>query len=918
MQYGFQRLVLLNSAGYSRAELPLDGSVSLVAPNNTGKTSLINALQYLLIIDRRRMDFGAHDVEKSRRFYFPSNSAYILLEVTLPELGSVVLGCVGKGVSYDYEYFAYVGQLNIEEYRLADGALVSQPQLASHLAGYQRRVFSYSSGEFANMLYGNRGRRVSGSPDFCVFRLEHAGDYQAYQTVLTRTLRLDKLHSAEVKQYLLQIFQRDLPDAHIDFKAEWDRVFAEVNAERAQYQAALRVKDKLQGLAAYHDERLALRGKLLVWRPLINDALAQWQQYYEASLQRLDAEKQQWGDQAKQLLQQRDVLVEQRPQLTQQLRAIHAQNEKCGELARRFALVPDRAHLEQLLAAHSAQRDDLMTRIALVNSRDKAAIQYDLRRAEQELMDLQQEMRTHSHSLYLQLQATLPAAQHQALARAFGKRLLTVAEQDYQLAPQLLGEALQGSTPQQLVMPGLQVNLANVPLQHEQRTRAELEALEASQHNAIQALNQQLETLQQLEALKQQCQQLERQMAELSTDLQAYDEYCRLRDEQALRASQADELAARSQQLEDEIVQLAASIEGMQQKQQRLEQERVQLLDNHKQVDVLRLRRQDSDEQFAYLDLLPHHPWLTPPVLQLDALVNHLQDYQQDCRRLIELDSKLADLLSTIHASGLNKYQLLGSPEDEIQRLISFGQQLPQEQEALERKARAAVVNIALCLRDLRQGLDAFQRRMHEFNRKINGRQLSDLETFKIETEQETQLVEAMDLLISTASNVESGESFELFNQSSMLDDEQLNRAKNLLIAEGDARQGLRVEDLFRLRFWVGKKGQPAEAFDDLDSAASNGTVLMAKLVTGLAMLHLMQDPRRPIQGICYLDEALALDARNQRSLIDTAEEFGFSLIFASPAPLTTARYCVPIHQHQGKNHISEQSWQQLEPLEAV
>ena len=81
MQYGFQRLVLLNSAGYSRAELPLDGAVSLVAPNNTGKTSLINALQFLLIIDRRRMDFGAHDVDKSRRFYFPHNSAFVLLDL---------------------------------------------------------------------------------------------------------------------------------------------------------------------------------------------------------------------------------------------------------------------------------------------------------------------------------------------------------------------------------------------------------------------------------------------------------------------------------------------------------------------------------------------------------------------------------------------------------------------------------------------------------------------------------------------------------------------------------------------------------------------------------------------------------------------------------------------------------------------
>ncbi len=44
-----------------------------------------DALQYLLIIDRRVMNFGAHDADKSRRFYFPHNSAYIRLEVTLPE-----------------------------------------------------------------------------------------------------------------------------------------------------------------------------------------------------------------------------------------------------------------------------------------------------------------------------------------------------------------------------------------------------------------------------------------------------------------------------------------------------------------------------------------------------------------------------------------------------------------------------------------------------------------------------------------------------------------------------------------------------------------------------------------------------------------------------------------------------------------
>ena len=43
IRYGFQRMALLGSAGYRRAELPLDASVSLIAPNNAGKTKLVRS-----------------------------------------------------------------------------------------------------------------------------------------------------------------------------------------------------------------------------------------------------------------------------------------------------------------------------------------------------------------------------------------------------------------------------------------------------------------------------------------------------------------------------------------------------------------------------------------------------------------------------------------------------------------------------------------------------------------------------------------------------------------------------------------------------------------------------------------------------------------------------------------------------------
>lgn len=917
MQYGFQRLVLLGSAGYSRAELPLDGSVSLVAPNNTGKTSLINALQFLLIIDRRRMDFGAHDVDKSRRFYFPNNSTYVLLEVSLPESGTVVLGCVGKGVSFEYEYFAYAGPLKVEEFCLPDDTLVAQPQLASHLATHGRRVFSYSSSEFADMVYGGRSRKLASLQDFCVFRLEHASDASVFQRVLTRTLRLDKLRSSEVKDYLLQIFRRDLPDAGIDFKAEWDKAFADLNAERSQYLAAVRLQPTLGELEQKQDARLVLRGKLLCWRTLINEALGHWQQHYETRQQALLHELAQCDVELQRLREQDIQSAREQNQCEQEQKQLRQQCEQLRELQQRFALIADHSILEARCRELQEQRDALVVRIRQAQSRSPAAIGRELARLEQELTQLAQEIRTQGQNLYQQLASLIAVEQLDGLNKVLAKPVLTLGAEDYQLDSYALAAALVSTDTEQLNLPGLRLRLEALPTQYQQRTLAELDELQQELQQQQAQLREQLVTAHALENVKQQRQTLEQQLAQLDAELRDYKYMQALQQGEAERQ---DRLVALSENLAELTASLAQSIErhrALDQQRQQRQQDLAVLQLQHRQIEQRRNQRLDHEGPFIWLADLPHSPWLAQPEFALEQLAERLKTYLDDCRELLDLDGQIRQLLGEIHSSGLTKYQFVGEPESEIVRLVDFAHHLPQEAEALEKKVRSAVVNVAACLRELRDGLFAFKRRMREFNRKISGRQLSDLAVFKIEPEDETTLVEAIELLINTAATVDSGETFELFNQQSVLDDDQLNRAKTLLIEEGNARHGLRVADLFRLRFWVGKADREPEAFDDLDSAASNGTVLMAKLVTGLAMLHLMQDQRRPIQGICYLDEALALDARNQRSLIDTAAEFGFSLIFASPAPLTTVRYCVPIHHRHGSNQISRFTWQIIEPVEA-
>ncbi|NPX94443.1 hypothetical protein DZ977_005975 [Pseudomonas aeruginosa] len=916
MSYGFQRLVLLNSAGYQRAELPLDAAVSLVAPNNTGKTSLINALQFLLIIDRRRMDFGAYDVERSRRFYFPHNSAYILLEVLLPESGSVVLGCVGKGVSYDYEYFAYRGPLDLDDYRLDDGSLVTQPLLLGQLASCGRLAERYSGSEFTAMVYGSGRRRRGEHGDFTVFRLEQSSQAEVFQRVLTRTLRLDRLQSKEVKDYLLQIFRRDLPDAGIDFKQEWDKAFADVNADRGQYLAALSQRERINQLEELYEERLELRGKVIFFRPLIDQALLDWQAYFQQrSVElRLVCEEVEQAEERMQLDQQNWAAERERGR--QQEAVLQDEVRRLAELEQRFALIDRRELLEQAEAAAKAEYERQVALISQVQDSNPEQIRRERRRVQQELDRTDRELASLASNLYQHLQRELDQTQLAAINRLFAREVMILQEEEFGLDGAILHRSLEQwlRDPDCIQLPGLSVQLASLSAQHQQRSADEIRECQAELKQRMARLDEQLQAAEAMREALTLKQQLEHDYRQVQRDLEAFDLLGALREGAEARTQSLEDCRMVLLQLEERLGGAQGEARRLREQLQTVGQQREALDRQNREIIYNRDRRNDSDPLFSYLAELPLHPWLGSTELALEQLAERLQEYQKDCSRLLRLEGDVRALRAELHGAGLTKYQLSEDPDSEIRRIIEFARHLPQEFEAIERKARTAVVNVTACLRQLRDGLHTFKGKMRQFNLLIGRRRLSDLDVFKIEPEDERELVEAIEALISTAEQVDFGQTFELLNHGSVLDDESLNRAKTLLIREGDARGSLAVEHLFRLSFVVGKEGQKPEAFTDIDGAASNGTVLMAKLVTGLALLHQMQDKRHAVRAACYLDEALALDGPNQKSLIDTAAEFGFALIFASPAPLATARYCVPISRHNGHNQISRKSWQLLEP----
>jgi len=918
LQQGLQKLVLINSAGYKYAELPLDASVSLIAPNNTGKTSLINALQFLLIIDKTKMDFGAYPREDSRKFYFPDNSSYILLEVLLPT-GMAVIGCVGKGLGHEYEYFAYQGSLDGEDYRLANNQLISQPKLIAHLTERNKLARFYKASDLKAMLYGSNKQRLKNDDlDLTIFPLASASFAPTYQRILTRTLRLDKLSSKNVKEYLLEIFKQDMTDSTVDFKKVWDDAFAVVNGRKKHFDAVNSMKSEIDSLEKKQVKRKLLRGKLIVQRPEIETGLINWQSYYKENTETL-------VEQLKSLKQQDDNLtkrvrdnIREQEQVGNQEKELKKLEKQYIDLKIQFSAVKDLQQLEHHRASLQNQLYNLVSDIKQANIRSPESINRELINKRKELTQCQQELANLHDNFYLRLQRYLPTPEFKIISRLFSKNTLTLSagdnekvqfynEADFKAFAEKLTTIINQDT---LQFAGLSLNTetlsCELTLKNAQELNSEIEYI----NQAIAQLTQLLATANDLENREQQQQQLEQKIKQLDDDIKKYQELSHLEKDKEHRQQQLKDLSQQLAALKQEDHQFEHNRKQLTKQREERQAEKVELENQHQRIDTIRRNRQDKQHSIDYLIQLPYIPSVLEFKINMEELATQLEVYNNDYSRLLRLDDELNNGLHNLHSKGITKYQYHDSPEQELESLFDFKAQLVTEEQVIAHEARTAVISVSHVLRWLSKDLDALKSRMSDFNKLINKTKLSDLKTFKVEAREDITLVEAIKTLISTSEKLESGESFDLFNHHTLLDDKLVNKAKDFLIKKGEVLGELKVEHLFNLKFILAKENQLAKEHDDIDNAASNGTILMAKLITGLALLKLMQDERKKIHTVCYLDEAASLDQHNQRNLIATAKEFGFALIFASPEAQITAHYCIPIKTVNGKNEISHKARQ--------
>ncbi len=917
-RYGIRRFALLNTAGYSLGLFPLEQPLSVYGANNLGKSASINALQFPILARMSDMSFGKYTLEQSRRFYFATDTSYILCEVVLAH-GPHVIGVVGRGPGggFGHQFFAYAGELDLAHYQ-QDGTCLRQKELFGNLERQGLKAYELKPEELRRLLVGGH---TSVPLDLTLIPLRSTSEQslKTFRALFINLLHMREITAAKLKQLFLDAFEHSLRSGSVDYIAACEEAFRDVRRMEQDYNALVAAGPLVEALANGVAQRDTLRGKLHRLSPLLDALLGTWQDYAGARKEELVIQSEHYRN-------EQDVLQDNQRGSTQELmrleREISSIQRWLGELSvlkNRFALVTDVRMLEQQLLAAKDAHDELAG--ALAQSRQFSAqdLQERVGDIERRLKSIRQQLEHADNNSYARLREEFSQQDVDRLMRLFNGALFSLPMgpnglvlQDGNAWVDAVQTVLDRFKGERFELPGMSIDLSTIepPVLQALADRAALREQSARLEKELQQLKTQQGVAADLSASKSRSETLYQQVLDAQKALEDYrrtqtlsvEEQDKLEQLAQLEAAQ-DELARASDAFTERVRQLSAKLQLV-----------------GRQIADLESKQRTLDDALRRRHLLPADlPFGTPFMEQVDDSMDNLlpllNDYQDSWQGLQRVDGQIEALYAQVRLKGVAKFDSEDNVERRLQLLINAYAHRTDEALTLGKARRAAVTDIARTLRNIRSDYDSLEHQLALFNREINKRQVSNLQSFRIVLAPNKDALKHIDQIIHSAGQYEEGETLSVFDLNQSVEQDSKNEeAKEYLARMVAANHNqLGLKDLFELAFEITKvNGQPV-IHTDIDGAASNGTTMTIKALTNMyLLLHLMdRDQAGRIRLPYYLDEAADIDERNQAALLETSQQLGFTPILASVKPQVSAHVAIDLEGGSSSDgiYIDETDW---------
>ncbi len=893
LHYGVKKLIAINSGKYAFAEIDLSHPVHLSAPNNQGKSTLVNALQFLYVDELRFMAFGSRNHEDTRRHYFGENPSYLVFECLTP-LGPKCMLVAGQGPlnSCQFLRFAVDGEFCFDDFCGEGGHLRTLEDLRPVFAG--RGLAEIRPGNLWEVL-GDPRSHSSGPtvPRLNILPIHTKDEYRSFRAAFTRLLSLNNATAKELRELIITCHARDVTCRRIDVAAEHRDEFQRAEQAERRLQFTLAVQNQVEKGRTVREEIGAIAEGLRVEAPIIaveRDAVF-------AAIDQLNLTL---DDDCGRIQIQLDSIKARTDEQNQSIGEIRGEiKSKQGDLAEIDALHKKWASSTDTMIG--AMRDNvsaLTARISLLRDHLEDAERFDINALRRNVEKLESDRAAKQRAVENWDTRAINALRDLGIEDADLEmvfRLLNAGLLDLSIGQEIeirdssaLGARLQRI--RELTIEGrfadeaisIDLGALGAPSVGAHRTREEVQSDLAVVQTQLKRAREQLAVAENQADAARALFDAETERRGALARLQEYDGY---RTQWAKR----DQTEASLKALTNSMKEVQEQIETLDE-ERRLESQRLEnLLDQQRECEV---SRSTIDQAIAAYcegeaevgidapiagfrvpqDDLDHSSSWDQIGVRAKSLAQRLERVNGELKSLVRKRRQVDDIQKSVRDTSkefTGQTIYFSEPDADWDRLIQMVESLGEQQEAVEQSWSSLFTRVAAKLSDIHHGVSEIRSAINRINRGLAEYRVSNLRSVKLEVVTVNQTYG----MIETLTN--EGGVFQ--------DHEKIDRAKDQMRQWIRSSETISLDELFELHIHVhdADRDRPTKA-KSLDEIGSTGTGMTAKAMVFIQLVRaVVAEDKYRLHF--FLDETGQLDERNLAATTKMAVTKGVMPITADP-----------------------------------
>jgi hypothetical protein len=905
LQYGIRRLILMQSGNHRFSDFPMDKPLSIHGRNNMGKSQTINALQFLTFKSVQEMDFGSYDKSNSKSFYFKSEYSIIATEIMVKD-GVFLFGAYGKGPmhSYDYEHFLIKTSFNRADF-VDNGRQLKAKEAFENFERKGLKVHFLNRDQMKHALSGNY--MAAGIPhDITLIPIKDVTEarYAAFTNIYKGMLTMKQINERDVKSLLLEVFANVMTNTSVDFL----KVKAEAFREHANLESEIKTLKRIE----FNVDNLAKQNANKRTSAIdLGEIKTRLSQIYDSRMKKIPLE----------MADHREALQK----LAGFLKTAASTSSSLHDESNLASQELSHAHVGLALIANGRRRFDLLTSMggdsaAIVAKMDESinslhderyALTSTLNKVEtKSAIAVRKEIATHRSSLE-QRQAqydalvsndqwlnslSLTADERQQIAQILSDKVISIksslctSEETATDQLKAMCERLKGGS---FDFCGVSLDISKLRSHATVMEPEDLLALIESSEDSIRDLENELNVITDLEASQTRLRVLKANIEKETKEKEDFLQHllnCEREDhfeESKLIATEKCRLLkARIASHNEDVTQANLSNEIINKQMKTLEQERINLLEACQEYFF-----RDATIPFSteiYFD--------DNSEIDADMIEAYIRDGKALFGRYTGASKEITHLLDVI-SSEYSKHSGEETEDEAIRKLVDEVDTLPEKENLLEKLEGEAIVKMSSALNVLDKNYTRLDNEINNLNRKINSKKVSNLKSFKLKLIPDDKALACIRTIL--ANDPKALKNMDLLDTVKPSEiDLSLNRDAVRYLSEmvSQLNGSLTISDLFQIAFEIVDENGKESIFTTLDGHASNGTTMTLKILFNASLIRYLYDPKAPTINLpFYVDEATNIDDTNRLALVNMVAELGFTPVFASVDPITTASYSVDL-----------------------